>query len=788
LKQIFLMMRAVSAFDRQLNEIGGIMTRYLTVMLMRLIATMMLISALGLPLMAQTAVQEMAAIASSHDAFQLTPTAPAVVRPVVIDATSAFSVSLLAASRTLVVSVVAPDGTRYSVGDPASNNFESGFFPIDTVSTKPGASYLISIMNPPPGTWTLEVSEPAALGAPLEILATTLLNNSTLLVLVGGDDDFPLGTDVRLALVAFEGLSKLSGLSIEARLFRPFDPSFTPIGVTFRDDGVGADETAGDRIYETFVNPIEPGTYQVQVNAIGTSSTGAFRRTAATGLRIVPHNAQITGFTDRGLDDNADGLFDRIGITPSANLTKAGTYSVAVRLRASNGNEIQRSLEQSFGVGTATVEVTFAATDIVRDLGVDGPYSVAEVRYLEVVDGDLVPADIRYDLGLTAPYTLGQLQHDPLRLSGTGSATGLDVNGNGLYDFLEISIGIIADVAGNYNYSTTLLDRNGRELGFRSGSITLHTAANTLSLSFDGLPIGQGGLDGPYFLSNLLVFGAGQSLIATRAFTTPAFFARQFEGFVPNAVFGNISTRMNVGREDNVLIGGFIVTGTQPKTVIVRGIGPSLTVTGALADPVIEVHGSSGELLATNDNWRDDLNQQHVIDSGMAPTNDLESALWRIINPGSYTVVVRGKSDATGIGLFEVYDLDHSVDSKLANVSTRGFVDTGDNVMMGGTIIVGTTSTRVLVRAIGPSLTNFGVPNALQDPALELHDGNGALLDSNDNWRTDHEAEIIATGIPPTNDFESAVLPTLPPGAYTAIVRGVNSTTGVALVEAYQLQ
>ncbi|HEX7518067.1 MAG TPA: hypothetical protein VF345_12390 [Chthoniobacterales bacterium] len=258
--------------------------------------------------------------------------------------------------------------------------------------------------------------------------------------------------------------------------------------------------------------------------------------------------------------------------------------------------------------------------------------------------------------------------------------------------------------------------------------------------------------------------------------------------FIPRpSSLGNISTRLRIQTGDNAMIGGFIVTGTEPKTVIVRGIGPSLPVTGALADPVIEVHGSSGELLATNDNWNDAVTRQEIIDSGLAPTNDLESALWGILNPGAYTVVVRGKNDATGIGLFEVYDLDQTVDSKLANISTRGFVDTGDNVMIGGTIIVGNDPARVLLRAIGPSLTNFGVPNALGDPTLELHDGNGALMASNDNWRSDQEAEIIATTIPPSNDLESAILRDLAPGNYTAIVRGVNGTTGIAVVEAYGL-
>jgi len=241
-----------------------------------------------------------------------------------------------------------------------------------------------------------------------------------------------------------------------------------------------------------------------------------------------------------------------------------------------------------------------------------------------------------------------------------------------------------------------------------------------------------------------------------------------------------------------VLIGGFIITGSQLKTVIVRGIGPSLAalgVPGVLADPIIEIHDSSGALIpgAINDNWQDAATKQHIIDSGLAPKNPLESALWGTISPGAYTVIVRGKDGGTGNGLFEVFDLDQTANSKLANVSTRGFVNTGDNVMIGGTIITGGSSAKVLIRAIGPSLSSAGVTNALQDPTLELHDGNGGLIAFNDDWRSDQEADIIATTIAPKNDLESAILRTLMPGAYTAIVRGFDNATGVALVEAYQL-
>ena len=211
---------------------------------------------------------------------------------------------------------------------------------------------------------------------------------------------------------------------------------------------------------------------------------------------------------------------------------------------------------------------------------------------------------------------------------------------------------------------------------------------------------------------------------------------------------------------------------------------------GKLANPTLELyHGNT--LLESNDDWKQSPNKQAIIDSTIPPTNDLESAIVATLsaNNSSYTAILRGANNGTGIGVVEAYDLDQTVDSKLANISTRGFVDTGDNVMIGGTIITGSIPAKILFRAIGPSLTNFGVSNALQDPMLELHDGNGTLRASNDNWVDSPDAAAIsATTIPPTDSRESAILQNLPPGAYTAIVRGAGSSTGVAVVEAYQLQ
>jgi hypothetical protein len=241
---------------------------------------------------------------------------------------------------------------------------------------------------------------------------------------------------------------------------------------------------------------------------------------------------------------------------------------------------------------------------------------------------------------------------------------------------------------------------------------------------------------------------------------------------------------------DNVLIGGFIVTGSEPKKVILRAIGPSLAQAGivdALADPVLELHGPSGALITTNDNWKD-TQQSEIEATGIPPESDLESAIVVTLDPTGYTAIVSGKNGTTGVGLVEAYDLDQPADSQLANISTRGLVETESNVMIGGFILgngVGTTN--VLIRGLGPSLAAQGVSGVLADPTLELHDADGTLVMSNDNWKYSQQAEIEATGIPPTNDLESAVIATLPATAHTAIVAGKNGGTGVGLVEVYRL-
>ncbi|MFL6583971.1 MAG: hypothetical protein ACJ8KU_05595 [Chthoniobacterales bacterium] len=259
----------------------------------------------------------------------------------------------------------------------------------------------------------------------------------------------------------------------------------------------------------------------------------------------------------------------------------------------------------------------------------------------------------------------------------------------------------------------------------------------------------------------------------------------------------NISTRLDVQHGDNAMIAGFIlIANGASDNVLARALGPSLSVNGQpvngrLGDPTLELHDGKGAVLAFNDNWKNASNASDIEATGLAPTDDRESAILQTLGAGAYTAVMHGAGDTTGIGLVEAYDLNKAAAIQLANISTRGFVETGDNVMIGG-FIAGPAdrgNTTIVVRAIGPTLASARVPSPLQDPNVELHDANGAVIASNDNWETDmNAAQVAGVGLAPKDPRESALYRLIAPGSFTAIVRGNNNTTGNALVEVYNLE
>ena len=233
-----------------------------------------------------------------------------------------------------------------------------------------------------------------------------------------------------------------------------------------------------------------------------------------------------------------------------------------------------------------------------------------------------------------------------------------------------------------------------------------------------------------------------------------------------------------------MLIAGFIIQGSGDKRVIIRALGPSLPIPNRLLDPELALFDSNGQLLVSNDDWMQNPNRQEIVDTGIPPSEEKEAALLVSLAPSFYTAIVRGNGQTSGIGLVEVYDLDRTAPAALANISTRGLVQLGNDVMIAGMIITGTQSADVVIRAIGPSLP---LENKLTDPYLELFDSNGTGIFANDNWR-DAQAEYIqASGVAPSDNLESAMRLPLVPGNYTAVVRGNDAGSGVAVVEVYKL-
>jgi glucose/arabinose dehydrogenase len=257
----------------------------------------------------------------------------------------------------------------------------------------------------------------------------------------------------------------------------------------------------------------------------------------------------------------------------------------------------------------------------------------------------------------------------------------------------------------------------------------------------------------------------------------------------------NISVRSRAGTGSDVLFSGFINTGTAPKKVIIRALGPSLQTSGIsdfLADPNLELRANDGSLITSNNNWRENstADQLDITNNQLAPPNDLESAIVRSIPPGTYTAIVKGQDNGTGVGLLEVYDVEATSASRLANISGRALVLTQSNVLISGFIVGNNIGAgKVVIRGLGPSLVQSGVTNPLPDPTLSLHDGQGTAIITNDNWQENasQAAQISASGLAPSNPLESAIATSLFPGTYTAVLAGKNNGTGIGVVEVYNL-
>ena len=436
---------------------------------------------------------------------------------------------------------------------------------------------------------------------------------------------------------------------------------------------------------------------------------------------------------------------------------------------------------------TGTVSL-FASNAFGGGLAVDrnGNVFLAETG-LNVIS-KFTPAGVKstFATGLNSPYDLA--------FDAYGNLYSADFNGNVVYKFTPAGARTTA-VPGVSNPTALAFDPSGNLFVAAGGKIYKAAPGAVATIFAQGL----GQIKGMVCDKIGAVYAVDLSASISR-FSASGSKSTYVSGFssavsitqeAPRGQPVNIATRLQVQTGDNALIAGFIITGNVSKNVLIRGIGPSLSqfgIAGALQNPTIELRNSSGAMANSNNDWKDSQ-QTSIQATGLAPSDNRESALLITLAPGAWTVVLRGIGTTTGVGLVEVYDLEQAADAKLANISTRGYVQTGENVMIGGFIIgSGNGAGRVVVRAIGPSLGAFGITNALPDPSLEIHNASGATIATNDDWRDDQQAEIQTTGVAPSNNLEAAIVATLPSGNYTAVVSGYQNATGVGLVEVYNLQ
>ena len=561
-------------------------------------------------------------------------------------------------------------------------------------------------------------------------------------------------------------------------------------------DGVGSIATTG----KITVGASQPGFLAIQNGAVLTSD----------GVTFVGGYPATSSVLVDGAGSEWNNDFDQarltIGFGNPATLTvsNGGTVSTfLLGISAYDGSESSVTID---GTNSA---LNVRTTLIVGGFDLGDGASAGGVAPLEISHGAIVTS------GNTTVFGRGSIIDDSLlatgdvsidlggSLSGNGTVTG-DVTNSGTVqpgdpvgtlalqgDFTQSSTGtLVAEISGPGPTDHDFLSITGDatidgtlEVRFIDGF--LPTAGEV----FDLISVG-GSISGNFARITFPDLASGFQF--SGKFVNGTYQLTAMNDGAPAIGLRNISTRGQVAPGDDALIAGFIVTGHDDKQVIIRGLGPSLTANGValpgrLADPTLELHDSIGALLSSNDNWMDSPDRQAIIDSMIPPTDDAESAIVTTLAPGSYTAILRGVADSSGIGVVEVYDLSPAADATLGNISTRGFVGTGDQVMIGG-FIANDQSTPVLVRALGPSLTFLGIGGALADPTLELHNSDGELIASNNDWQDTDQAEIENTGIPPTNPAEAAILTTLDAGNYTAIISGQDGGTGIGLLEIYNLR
>lgn len=448
-----------------------------------------------------------------------------VVRTIAIDQATPAYFSLMYPSGDLDLALVSPSGVRYTAASVAGNpdiGHEEG--------QALGATFdVFNFASPEVGVWTAEISAPSVTDPSGVVgFGVTAWIESPAITLTGAIErpNVHIGDSLRLLATLQNSGAPVTGAVVSARIALPDN---TAVDVALHDDGAAGDAVLGDGIYTADFGTLQAGNYRIVFQA--GSGSSAFSREDFAVATVSRSTSTITGpFTDSGIDTDGDGLFNQLRVQVPVTIAVASNYRLVGVLTDSAGNQLTASVSRALAAGASTLALDFDGQTLFRN-AVDGPYAIS-FRLVEDSDLEILPVDARSDAHHTAAYSFRAFQHGALGLSGRGSSLGVDLDGNGRFDLLNVAIGVEVLRAGFYEWSARLTDRNGTEIGFDSQFGFFSSGSNSLSFTFDGRAIGANGVDGPYFIRGLLVFGAGASLVVSNAFTTDAFRASQFEGFV----------------------------------------------------------------------------------------------------------------------------------------------------------------------------------------------------------------------------------------------------------------
>jgi hypothetical protein len=475
---------------------------------------------------------------TAFDLVRLAPDAPIGVSQFLVSDADAVVFDALTTVGTVGIVVITPGGIRVAEGNIGSvggtierRSVSAGAVgPLLDPLGSPGEHIIVSLPGPAAGTWGLEFSAPPGNTAEIPVAVTAIMQSPTRVALVALPNEVVLGGAVTLTLAAFSGEDPLAGASVQAQVLAPGGGVSI---VSLLDDGAGADVASGDGLYSAAFVPGSPGLFQAFAEATGVVSGATVVRHGAVAFSVVEPTLALLGDVPvRTVDANGNGLIDEVVLDVSVNVLVAGRFSSRVVLTASNGASLSRNVQADLAAGNTVIPVGFGASEL-RGFGVDGPYAIGPVEIVFIGDDGAIPADRLDEAGMTPPILLSDLERPQISYAGTSTDSGVDLDGDGPFDRLNVDLSMTFAVAGSYSWSAILFDRDDRQIGFSSGSRFFSAGTSSIPLTFLGEGIGANGVDGPFTVGNLLVNGTGGSLVLRTVTQTSPYLARQFEGYVP---------------------------------------------------------------------------------------------------------------------------------------------------------------------------------------------------------------------------------------------------------------